>query len=301
MSPRALSTVARNSLSGRIKWSAGVTSTTASGSFRQICQAASPMQGAVFLPQGSSKMCSRANSGSWRDVSAAWAALVTTRMFAVGIHVRQRSAAWTSKLRSPASVRNCLGLARRLSGQNRVPLPPAMMTRYSMESSCLEIHRAVELQIMVEFFCELAGIQSIQRADLDGKVGGDRLSSRSQPAGKQPRHAAPHVICRKIAAAVFERAEFVFAPRLDHERPLGQGERVENETFELDGVFPGGFDESACVVETGNFFDRPVKGELDLVLHQPLEKRPAENVHRRAAGPEQQLAVRIAARGLFLR
>ncbi len=59
---------------------------------------------------------------------AVWERPAIVKTFRAGMRGRMRSSVSRIMAVSPAMGRNCLGDRRRLNGQNRVPLPPAMMT-----------------------------------------------------------------------------------------------------------------------------------------------------------------------------
>src|SRR3972149_941062 len=68
----------RNPPLSRITWSAGSTAITPSGSLFLSLIAASPIQGAVFLPTGSAMMFSDGTSGIWPTSSSTCSIPVTT-------------------------------------------------------------------------------------------------------------------------------------------------------------------------------------------------------------------------------
>lgn len=124
----ARSTASRNQSARSMRWSAGITSITPLGSRWAISMAARPMQGAVFRPQGSRTMFAAGTVGSSRAVSAAWAWFVTISVRSPPIQSAIRRTVACSNVSSPKRGKNCLGRLARLAGQNRVPLPPAMIT-----------------------------------------------------------------------------------------------------------------------------------------------------------------------------
>src|SRR5262249_34675533 len=73
----------------------------------------------------------------WARIASAWPAPVTTRTRPGGTNGAIRATVCWSIVRSPTRFSSCLGRLRRLLGQNRVPLPPAMMTAWSMEGDPL--------------------------------------------------------------------------------------------------------------------------------------------------------------------
>ena len=75
--------------------------------------------------QGSAKTDSVARCGRLRRISSASCALVATMIRSDGTIPASRSIVAASIVLRPLSLRSCLGRARRLSGQNRVPAPPA--------------------------------------------------------------------------------------------------------------------------------------------------------------------------------
>ena len=74
---------------------------------------------------GSAISLPRSRSGSTCRTRRASAAGVTTQIRSRGASLRTRRQVSTSIGRGPIRERNCLGWLVRLSGQNRVPLPPA--------------------------------------------------------------------------------------------------------------------------------------------------------------------------------
>ena len=68
------------------------------------------------------------NSGSCLRTEAACTALVMIRIFSSGTIGFTRSTVCWRNDRLPNNVMSCLGLRSRLTGQNRSPRPPAMIT-----------------------------------------------------------------------------------------------------------------------------------------------------------------------------
>jgi len=111
-----------------MKWSAGKTANAASGSRQWRKVAARPIAGAVSRPIGSSMMFSdgiRSRSRRMRS-ECSWA--VTTKTWRGSKSGKSRSTVWRTIVVDPRMGRVCLGLCFRESGQNRVPLPPAITT-----------------------------------------------------------------------------------------------------------------------------------------------------------------------------
>ena len=89
------------------------------------------MQGAVFFPEGSAMIFSLGTpSISSLIFFARSGAAMIIISFTNSIFLR-RSTVICNMDWSPIILRSCLGREFRLKGQNRVPLPPAMMTQYS--------------------------------------------------------------------------------------------------------------------------------------------------------------------------
>ena len=132
MTDDAARTVARKTAAGSMTWSAGMTIMVPWGSFLRTIQAARPTQGAVSRGQGSAMTFSGGSSGSWARVASAWSAPVTIKIRSPGTRGSIRATVCWSMVASPKSRRSCLGRSRRLLGQNRVPLPPAMMIACNM-------------------------------------------------------------------------------------------------------------------------------------------------------------------------
>jgi hypothetical protein len=82
----------------------------------------------VLRAAGSTRMLAAGNSGRSRRIVAVCEAPATVKTSRAGMSGSTRSSVSRIMAVSPAIGRNCLGARRRLSGQNRVPLPPAMMT-----------------------------------------------------------------------------------------------------------------------------------------------------------------------------
>ena len=115
--------------SGRATWwSAGSMTMTPFGSRRFTCSAARPTQGAVLRGQGSTRRFSRGSLRRIRRAAAAWFGPQTTKVSWMRASGGSRSTVAASMGSSPSRGRNCLGRFLRLSGQNRVPLPPAITT-----------------------------------------------------------------------------------------------------------------------------------------------------------------------------
>src|SRR5262245_51247684 len=94
--------------------------------------AASPTQGAVSRGAGSPMTFPAGTSGNCSRTAAAWSCPVMTSTRSGGTSGAIRATVCWSIVASPKSLSNCFGRLRRLFGQNRVPLPPAMMTAWSM-------------------------------------------------------------------------------------------------------------------------------------------------------------------------
>jgi hypothetical protein len=109
-------------------WSAGITIIVPSGSFRATIDAARPTHGAVSRGQGSATTFSAGSPGTCARTALAWSAPVTIRVRSGGTSGAIRATVCWSIVASPKRRSNCLGRSRRLLGQNRVPLPPAITT-----------------------------------------------------------------------------------------------------------------------------------------------------------------------------
>src|SRR5262245_10269064 len=115
-------------------WSAGMTIIAPSGSRFATIDAARPTHGAVSRAQGSATTLLAGISGNWSRISPAWSAPVMIRTRPGGTRGAIRATVCWIIVASPTRFSNCLGRCRRLLGQNLVPLPPAMMTAWSMGS-----------------------------------------------------------------------------------------------------------------------------------------------------------------------
>ena len=109
-------------------WSAGVARTTASGSTRAMAAAAYAIAGAVFLPSGSRRMFRFGMPRSRWERCGASLTPATTQTRSGGTTGKRRRR--VSRIIGPPPVRsrNCFDRRARLSGQNRVPDPPAITT-----------------------------------------------------------------------------------------------------------------------------------------------------------------------------
>ena len=109
------------------------------GSFEATIPAASATHGAVSRGAGSATTFRAGSSGNWSRVASAWSAPVMMKTRSGGTRCSTRATVCWSIVDSPASRSNCLGRSRRLRGQNRVPLPPAMMIACNIVSLADEI------------------------------------------------------------------------------------------------------------------------------------------------------------------
>src|SRR5580704_288098 len=103
--------------------------------------------------------------------------------------------AW-SNVSSPNRGRNCLGRFARLAGQNRVPLPPAMITacNISRARSLLGVRRREKCRLCharagLNFGPRFVRIESKQRTDLDGRLVVDDSAGVAQPTAMQPEQS----------------------------------------------------------------------------------------------------------------
>ena len=105
---------------------------TALASLSAIILAINPIAAAVFLLQGSAKRWSGENSreSNWRRVSSACWWWVPTYIFSIGTRGNRRCIVFWIMVPEPTNFCSCFGLCSRLTGQNRVPLPPAKITPY---------------------------------------------------------------------------------------------------------------------------------------------------------------------------
>ena len=130
--PAATSTASRtaspNGPSSGMTWSAANDPTTASGSSCSTRATARPMAAIESRGEGSAMTRSGGRSGSWERTASACAAPVTTSTRPSASGLTRRTVA-CSRL-DPVPVRSWrnFGDAARLSGQSRVPAPPAGMT-----------------------------------------------------------------------------------------------------------------------------------------------------------------------------
>ena len=81
---------------------------------------------------GSATTLRAGRSGNCSRVADAWSAPVMMKVRSGGTSGAIRATVCWSIVVSPDNRSNCLGRFRRLLGQNRVPLPPAMMIACSI-------------------------------------------------------------------------------------------------------------------------------------------------------------------------
>ena len=141
MTPTAARTVAWNVSGGWMTWSAGMTIIVPSGSALATIAAARPTQGAVSRGQGSATTLPGGSCGNCSRTAAAWSAPVMIQVRSGAVRGAMRATVCWSIDASPCRRSNCLGRSRRLLGQNRVPLPPAMITAWSMSEGSDENSR----------------------------------------------------------------------------------------------------------------------------------------------------------------
>src|SRR5262245_13806538 len=126
---RAASRMAeRNTPTGATKWSEGRTTMTPSAHRDRIQRAAVATAAAVFRPISSSTIRSVATSGAWRRTHLRCAAPATTRTRSGPDTGAIRSYVRRNVLFPRNRGRNGLGLSPPVSGQRRVPEPPARIT-----------------------------------------------------------------------------------------------------------------------------------------------------------------------------
>src|SRR5258706_1461096 len=124
--PVATLTMSRNASSRSIHWSAGRTSMT-SASGRSMTAVARAIAAAVFRPFGSTIS---PTVGTWSRTSWPKRRSVTQKMSSSPTSgAIRRTVRWRSDS-SPSSGKYGLGRSGRLSGQSRVPPPPARITTY---------------------------------------------------------------------------------------------------------------------------------------------------------------------------
>ena len=99
-----------------------------------IKAAAKPMHGAVSRLAGSPTKFSFGNIGNCSAIGSTSTRLVTINCRSNGTKPARRSLVDWIIVRSPDNANSCLGRIFRLAGQNRVPLPPAMITACSILS-----------------------------------------------------------------------------------------------------------------------------------------------------------------------
>src|SRR5690606_25631057 len=125
----------------------------------------------MTLAGGSSGSCSR-TSGTKRS-------LVRTSTRSAGRSRRSRSKVCWSMVRSPKSLRNCLGRFGVLNGQKRVPLPPAMITATASAS-------------LLGLNCIPLTSDAFSVLPVPGRVQGQRLSlgggEAAHPGQRQQEH-----------------------------------------------------------------------------------------------------------------
>ena len=100
----------------------------ASGSRPRTSCAASPSAGAVLRAAGSAMICEGGTRGKALRTSRKIGAPVKTNVRLGGMIRAMRSSVCSRRVFGPWRRSNCFGRRRRLSGQKRVPLPPAIIT-----------------------------------------------------------------------------------------------------------------------------------------------------------------------------
>jgi hypothetical protein len=134
----AFSSVAMKPGSSPMTWSAGNIPSTASGESLSIRKAARPAAGAVLRAAGSLRICAAGSQSSCFVIVSDSRPLVMTQNLPGPASGASRSTVCWIMLRSPSRTRTCLARARRLSGQNRVPLPPARMIGRNSVLACVK-------------------------------------------------------------------------------------------------------------------------------------------------------------------
>ena len=118
----------RKRFSLAMTWSEGNIPITAAGSCRSSKNAASPIAGAVLRPTGSAMICFLSSFFSWRTIGERRSSLVMTQnCFGLASGSRRSTVSWIIDFLL-LSGSSCLARRLRLSGQKRVPRPPARMT-----------------------------------------------------------------------------------------------------------------------------------------------------------------------------
>ena len=120
-----------------------------------------------------------------------------------------RSTVPCSSVRSPPKVRNCLGRACRLRGQNRVPPPPAMIIAWSMfglvsVTSGTSVDRRRIRRGSLGF--QFVGVEGEQRRHFDRMAAASGTPARFQPAREQRELSAAHRLRRVGPVAFFSGA-----------------------------------------------------------------------------------------------
>ena len=118
----------RKRFSSAMTWSEGNMPITAVGSRRARRNAARPIAGAVFRPTGSATICFLSSLLSCRTIASRRSSLVMTQKCFVLASGRSRSTVSWIMLFLLLSGSSCLAMRLRLSGQKRVPRPPARIT-----------------------------------------------------------------------------------------------------------------------------------------------------------------------------
>ena len=125
-------------LKGSMAWSAWSDTMIASGSTREITQAAQTRTGPVPRGWGSARKEEGSSSPrAWRRGPKRWPP-VRSRLLSSGTRPRARSRVSRIRGCSPASGRSCFGLFGVLTGQNRVPDPPARIVTQRLGSGGIE-------------------------------------------------------------------------------------------------------------------------------------------------------------------
>ena len=120
-----------NSVVSVTMWSLGETTILALGSTAFIRQLTYAMHGAVFRRQGSQSIWFSGSSGNCFFTMSTYFLLVTIHVLSISQMPLKRSTVICKRdLPTPNTSMNCLGISSVLIGQNLLPTPPAIITKW---------------------------------------------------------------------------------------------------------------------------------------------------------------------------
>ncbi len=151
----------------------------------------------------------------------------------------------------------------------------------------------------LDFACEVSRFQSDKRADLNRQLFGDLSTGLAQPISMEPRNGLlyPFRGLGRSGRRVFDSGETNGRVDLDDDRFTGVRQEIENESLEFDRVVSFRSNSAATLVEAGDFFHCPMKGQGLGVFSAASEKLQREDMHGDAARPEPERTVGLSLAG----